>query len=774
MTTPSRESAYHIIQQACQLLLAHSGVAELRAPSTRRGTVSGYFNDPEKMAHTAVQLSGKAPAIYATVNPVNPALLARAANRTVRYAKHTTTDGDIIRRCWLLLDLDPKRPAGISATEKEHGAALALAWQVRDWLCNDCGWPHCTVADSGNGAHLLVPIDLPNDGQSTTLIRRCLEAVDLRFTNDQVQVDLTTHSAAQLCKVYGTLAAKGDSTDDRPHRVAKLLDVPEQLGIVPRAELEQLAAMAPEQTTAEAGPATSGRRDFDLDEWIAQHGLPVVSSGLWQDGRKWVLNPCPWNADHTNRAAYIVEFANGAIAAGCHHNGCADMDWPALRDLYEPDWRERVNGSVAPSTTAVRGQGRNAGVIRWPSPPGDAAFAGLAGRVVAAVDPHTEADRMGVLAHLLAAFGGAVGLRPHAMVGATGHPIRNNFVIVGRTAKARKGESAAPIMDLFGRADPVWAEGRVANGLSTGEGLIWQVRDPVEGRERINDKGEPVRYETVITDPGVDDKRLLVLEPEFARVLKVMSRQGNTLSPVIRSAWDTGDLRIMTKTNAATATGAHITIVGHITIEELRRELTDTEAVNGFANRFWWFLVRRSKELPEPQPFEGQEVARLATDIADALHYAQQVDFVERDEEARALWHDVYSSLSAERDGLVGAILARAEAHVLRLSMVYALLDRSDVVRVEHLQSAIELWAYSERCVEYIFGDATGDPAADTIHQVLKANGELTRTQISNLLGRHESSARINHALQELLRGGRAHMLQRETNGRPAEVWRPA
>src|SRR5262249_16765284 len=152
---------------------------------------------------------------------------------------------------------------------------------------------------------------------------------------------------------------------------------------------------------------------------------------------------------------------------------------------------------------------------------------------------------------------------------------------VGKSSKARKGDSLTPVRALFEIADPDFAQYRMQNGLASGEGLINAVRDPAS-----------------LTDVGVLDKRLLVIEPEFARLLAVMPRQGNTLNAIIRDAWDRDRLQSMTKNSPLKATGAHVAIVGHITIDELRRELTDTDAANGFANRFITFWVKRSKLLP--------------------------------------------------------------------------------------------------------------------------------------------------------------------------------
>jgi len=402
----------------------------------------------------------------------------------------------------------------------------------------------------------------------------------------------------------------------------------------------------------------------------------------------------------------------------------------------------------------------------WPRAPDAAAFAGFAGELVDLSDAHTEADRVAVLVQHLIAFGNVVGAGPHVMVGATRHGANTNVVLVGATSKARKGDSERPVRIIGGLATAEWSDHRIIGGLGSGEVVVWSVRDPID---KVTEQGE-----IVTVDAGEPDKRLLIFEPELVRILRIAGRAGSILSPIIRDAWDRGDLRTMTKNAPARATGAHISIIAHSTIEELRRELTDVEMVNGFANRFLWIAVRRSKELPEPAPFEGDKVIEIADQLHQRVAFASSVGRVVRDPEARELWAAEYHELSADRPGLAGAIQARAEAHVVRLSLVYALLDKSDTIGLRHLQSALALWRYVERSVGYIFGNATGDPIADAIESALKANEAnegLSRTQISGLFGRHESQARIAHALSNLLAAGRVRTFTRETGGRHFEMW---
>jgi hypothetical protein len=303
------------------------------------------------------------------------------------------------------------------------------------------------------------------------------------------------------------------------------------------------------------------------------------------------------------------------------------------------------------------------------------------------------------------------------------------------------------------------------SGLSSGEGLIWAVRDPIY---KYNAK----KGTEELDDPGVEDKRLMVLEAEFASPLRVLHREGNTLSPVVRSAWDTGALRILTKNSPAVATDAHISIIGHITKDELLRHLDATEMANGFANRFLWVCVQRSKCLPEGGKPDGDSLFSLSSCIRKALEAAGRIGEMRRSDGARQLWEEVYEDLSEGEPGLFGAITSRAEAQVLRLSCVYALLDGSPAVDVQHLRAALALWNYCEESCRYIFGDTLGNPIADRIRQALRGspNG-LNRSEISHLLGNNVAANTIENALRVLVehRIGACEVL--DTGGRPQERW---
>src|SRR6185369_10214956 len=202
-------------------------------------------------------------------------------------------------------------------------------------------------------------------------------------------------------------------------------------------------------------------------------------------------------------------------------------------------------------------------------------------------------------------------------------------------------------------------------------------------------------------------------------------------------------------------TDAHISLLGHITRDELRSHLTATDSANGFANRFVWVCVKRSKHLPEGGTVPSKQMREFEERLVSAFNKARTVGRMQRDEAAKELWATVYAALSEGELGLVGSVIARAEAQALRLSCIYALLDGSDVVQVQHLKSALAVWEYCGASCRYIFGDAIGDPVADSILASLKASPDgMTRTEVSDLFGRHKTKAQIDAALDLLLERG--------------------
>ena len=326
-----------VISRFWNLITAPGEVRELRAPKTTQGTISGYYDNTEAFSRDAARLSGKAPGVYTTINPVNPELLARASNRSKTFANLTVSDSDILFRHFVLIDIDPVRPSGISSTDAEQAAATERAEEIAAYLVEQGSPPESLLeVSTGNGAAFWLQVDLANDNKSTELVKHFLESLDFQFSDSPVKVDTSVYNAARIAKIPGTMACKGDSTIERPHRVSSILNAPDVLLPCPTAVLEAVAARLPVKPSA---PPRNGHR-IDAAEWLAKHTIPVRRSKEWNGGRVFEI-PCQWNPEHNRGEAFVVQFDNGAVCAGCHHNSCQGKTWADLRELHEPAYRER-------------------------------------------------------------------------------------------------------------------------------------------------------------------------------------------------------------------------------------------------------------------------------------------------------------------------------------------------------------------------------------------------------------------------------------------------
>jgi hypothetical protein len=347
------------IARAVKLICEPGAVYEVRIPkSGRTRTVAGYFDDPEKLISAVEKRDGRVPAIYITLNPVDPSLLARAHNRLQEYAETATADKDILKRWWMLVDIDPKRPAGISSTDGEKAAAKEVALRVRDHLL-ERGWPAMVLASSGNGWHLLIRVDLPNDEAARKLVEACLKALHQKFSTAAVAIDVSIGNAARIGKLYGTAACKGDFTEDRPHRRSRLVDVPDEIVPVSRELLEALAAEVATSAPSPAGGPVAG--SFDLDTFLQKHNVTVKRHDDYDGGHRWILEACPFNPEHGQGSdTAILKLGNGALVFKCQHNGCSGKGWEDFRAFYEPDRRpkeqpaDKFEDAVAREAFAVR------------------------------------------------------------------------------------------------------------------------------------------------------------------------------------------------------------------------------------------------------------------------------------------------------------------------------------------------------------------------------------------------------------------------------------
>jgi hypothetical protein len=559
-------------------------------------------------------------------------------------------------------------------------------------------------------------------------------------------------------------------------------------GVIGKAPEWLVTALSPKERVHKPRAATSTPEE----KQAALEGLPATLAELepelgrlsvgWRrkdaadGGEIWVGRcPFPHDSGRSEDGDLDAGYHDDGPYVRCLHGSCSRIQ-ETNRMLKERHAKEHPAQPPDPPGPSREHRGDDdddsepVGAIPWPEPPSAAAFYGLLGEIIKRIEPHTESDPLALLSHALVMFGNLIGRNAYVQVESTRHYLNEFCVNVGRSALGRKGTAADWAQEVFTRVDGVWATDRIQAGLSSGEGLITAVRDPLESRSPIREKGKVVDWQMIVTDAGITDKRLLILETEFGGVLRAFEREGNKLSALIRLAWDKGLLKSLTKTPHK-ATDAHVSILGHITIDELRSLLSRIDIVNGFANRFLWFAVRRQRSLP----FGGSvpELAMLADSLNIVVEHARNVGRIGWTDEARELWRGMYDDLAGSvPPGPLGEVMSRCHPHVLRLASIYALADGRAAIGAVHLIAARALWDASARCARYIFGDTLGDPNAEKILHALKevAPRGLTRTEIrEGVFQRNLPAPKIRAALALLIE----RRLVREvkdtaTGGRPA------
>lgn len=419
----------------------------------------------------------------------------------------------------------------------------------------------------------------------------------------------------------------------------------------------------------------------------------------------------------------------------------------------------------------------------FPTPMSTNAFVGPIGEIVFELEGEVETCREALLAELIVFFGSAVGRTAYMPVGRTRHHANLFLALIGQSSRARKGTVRDVAVDLIATADAGWAENGVLGGATSGEGIIAAVRDPLHRRRRATKKEkadidltfeiDSEGYITEEIDAGVGDKRVVFDEAELSSVFKVAGRDGSTLSERFRKMFDSGTDRIVNKNTPLKATNAHVSLNGHSTAEEIKVRLTELDAANGWGNRFMYIAARRDRRLP------GHEIGdirllSLASPLCDAISWAQEHEpKMEWAAGAWDSWCSWYASVDDDVRGLVGALTSRAEAHVTRLALTLAVADRATKINLGHLEAALAFWAYSVATVEWVWGDASGNPTADEILRHLRAAGAagLSRTAIRDLFSRDRKAAHLDTALELLEDRGLAARRVVQTGGRPATWW---
>lgn len=417
-----------------------------------------------------------------------------------------------------------------------------------------------------------------------------------------------------------------------------------------------------------------------------------------------------------------------------------------LLDGVEPG----SNAVAAPVSAPLPTDSSNSGKISIPF--SDDMFHGLAGRIIRKLQPETESHPVGNLLELLARFGSIVGASAYYQVESTRHYSNLFIVKVGRSSRTRKGTGRERIEEIARHLDSGWFDRRCVSGLGSGEVVIKAVRDASVGTIRDKRTGE-IRTGTL--DPGEPDKRLFVGEGEFAKVLTVAGRKESLLSSILRDAWDHRPLRNLVKGDSHSCQNPHISISADITLRELDSQLKQSDVFNGFANRFLWCLVERQGL----KPHGGEEIdwTDEIIELHSCVEFARKQQRVFMDRNARLMWERIYAEFDKEDySGAAGAVISRAEAQVIRLALIFALLDKSDHILVDHLKAALAVWQYSEDSARVIFGGVM--KGHTRIVEFLRTGPKTIQEFREVLFAKHRKAEDIRIDLDTLVATGKVYL----------------
>jgi hypothetical protein len=383
-----------------------------------------------------------------------------------------------------------------------------------------------------------------------------------------------------------------------------------------------------------------------------------------------------------------------------------------------------------------------------PAPMREDAFYGLAGSVVKIAVENSEACKEAILVQFLAAIGNILGRDLYINQGVYNH--LNEFVCLVGDSGGAKGTSWEAIRGLLELIDEEWSKHCIKPGMATGEALINSIIDSREIIVKGRRNTETGLAETV-TEPGVNDKRALMLETEFSRLLAVCARSGNTLSEVLRQAFDSNKhLATNAKSDHCIATHPHVSLIGHITPNELKERMNDVSYSNGFGNRIIWVEAYSSKSLPFGCIPEWYAQEQLITNLRDVVEWAKaEPRFMQWTDGGSAAWERWYNRRDSEK-GITGALLQRDRTHLLRLAMIYAILDCRVCINENHLKAALAVWDYAKQTVQRIFGNMKGSSVAEKIYDFILISGEVSTREIYDHLSRNVSSKEIHIAILKL------------------------
>lgn len=329
------------IKKTISVMKPDGQLFEVRVIYGNAPALSGYFTDADTLIDNLRRINHRDCNVYITLNQINTACYSRS-QRDVFYKspKTSTKDGEIDGYDWLMIDLDPDRVTGVSSSATELAAAHQLGNKIYLALKN-LGFEKPICADSGNGVHLLYRISLDNNPERTALVKRCLQALDMLFSDKTIKIDVSNHNPSRICKLYGTLAQKGADTPERPHRMSRITMIPDVVKVTDVSYLEKLAKMYPEEPEKPQNYNNYSPNTFDLEAWLQKYGIEYKADARDDKAVKYVLDHCPFDPNHTGKDAVIFKSPSGAIGFHCFHNSCQGKTWKDVRLLFEPNAYER-------------------------------------------------------------------------------------------------------------------------------------------------------------------------------------------------------------------------------------------------------------------------------------------------------------------------------------------------------------------------------------------------------------------------------------------------
>lgn len=335
------------VKKTIEILKPNNQLYEIRIINkSGHKRISGYFRGTENLEKAFKTVDLRGANVFITLNVINDACYSRVQHECFRQVDVTTGDKEILAYDWFLIDVDPKRPSEISSTKEEFENAKVKAGSVYRYLKRR-EFPEPIIALSGNGVHLLYSLALKNTDENKSLIEKCLKALDFMFSDEHTEIDTSVFNPSRISKLYGTLAQKGSSTDERPHRMSKIIRLPENIYHVPKEKLELLAAEYPTEADKPVQRTNYTTQDFDIEQWLSDHGIRVNAIQPWGSGAtKYILDECPFDSSHKAPDSMVVKMASGAVAFKCMHNSCAGRKWQDLRLKFEPNaYDEKENES---------------------------------------------------------------------------------------------------------------------------------------------------------------------------------------------------------------------------------------------------------------------------------------------------------------------------------------------------------------------------------------------------------------------------------------------